>query len=100
MVCEAGWEVVSTSAFESRGLERRLRSSDEASCMVATLFSHGAPRAMFAIVGLGLIACVQILALSFTGWVTSGVSSSLISSPVKGDHARACGEGCGGHSQT
>ena len=52
--------------------------------MVATVFSHGAPRAMFAIVGLGLIACVQILALSLTGWVTSGVSLSLTSSPVKG----------------
>lgn len=68
--------------------------------MVATLLFHEAPRAMFAIVGLGPVACVQILALSLAGWGTLGTSSSLTSSPVKWDRAGICGEGCCGHPQS
>lgn len=68
--------------------------------MVATLLFHEALRAMFAIVGLGPVACVQILALSLAGWGTSGASSSLTSSPVEQDRAGVFGKGCCGPPQS
>lgn len=41
--------------------------------MVAALLLHEAPRAVFAVLGLGPIACVRILAPSLVGWGTLGL---------------------------